>query len=201
MSLRQQRGGETRSNILLAAIECFAQHGYEATGVSEICQRAGVTKGAFYHHFHSKQAVFMELFNRWLEGLDAQLAAARAGAADVPAGLLQMADMAEGVFDAADGQLPMFLEFWTEARHDPAIWQEMIAPYRRYRDYFSGIIQVGIDEGSLRQVDPDVAAQIVVSLAVGLVLQGVLDPQGANWGEVIREGIHMLLQGLEKKPA
>jgi AcrR family transcriptional regulator len=201
MTLRQQRAEETRANILKAAVECFAEHGYAGTGVNEICQRAGVTKGAFYHHFPSKQAVFLELFNRWLEGLDTQLAAARAGSASVPEGLLQMANMAEGVFDAADGQLPMFLEFWTEARHDPAIWQEMIAPYRRYRDYFSGIIQAGIAEGSLRSVDPDVAAQIVVSLAVGLVLQGVLDPKGANWGEVIREGIRILLQGLQRKQA
>ncbi len=197
----QQRGEETRANILLAAIECFAQHGYEATGVNEICLRAGVTKGAFYHHFPSKQAVFLELFNRWLEGLDVQLAAARAEASTVPEALLHMADMAQGVFDAADGQLPMFLEFWTEARHDPEIWRAMIAPYRRYRDYFSGIIKAGVAEGSLRKVAPDIAAQVVVSFAVGLVLQGVLDPQGADWGKVVREGLRILLQGLERKPA
>jgi len=197
----QQRGEETRSNILQAAVECFAQHGYEATGVNEICQRAGVTKGAFYHHFPSKQAVFTELLNRWLDGLDKQLADALAGAASVPEGLLHVADRAEHIFDMADEQLPMFLEFWTEARHDPVIRQEVIAPYRRYRDYFSGIIQAGMAEGSLRQVDPDVVAQIIVSLAVGLVLQGVLDPQGTNWGEVVREGLRMLLQDLEKKQA
>ena len=196
----QQRGEETRSNILTAATECFAQHGYDATGVNEICQRAGVTKGAFYHHFPSKQAVFTELLNRWLDGLDKQLADALAGAPTVPEGLLQMADRTEHIFDMADEQLPMFLEFWTEARHYPVIRQEVIAPYRRYRDYFSGIIQAGMAEGSLRQVDPDVVAQIIVSLAVGLVLQGSLDPKGTNWGQVIREGLRMLLQDLEKKP-
>jgi len=86
----QQRGGETRSRILQAAMECFAQRGYDGTGVAEICRRAEVTKGGFYHHFPSKQAVFLELLNRWLAGLDTQLEAVRAGAESIPEGLLRM---------------------------------------------------------------------------------------------------------------
>ena len=195
----QQRGEETRSNILEAALECFAQRGYEATGVAEICKRASVTKGAFYYHFPSKQAVFLELFNRWLEGIGNQLAEARSEATSVPEGLLRMASRAQSVFDAAGGQLPMFLEFWTEAQHDPVIRKVILAPYRRYRDYFSEIIQAGIEEHTLKSVDPDVAAQVMVSLAVGLVLQGVLDPKGADWGKTTRNAIQILLEGLQNK--
>jgi hypothetical protein len=110
-----------------------------------------------------------------------------------------MTDMAQDVFRVAGGQLPMFLEFWDKAVHDPAIWQATIAPYRRYRDFFSSIIKAGVAEGSLRSVDPDTAAQVIVSLAVGLVLQGVLDPQGADWGKVAQDAIKMLLQGLEER--
>ena len=50
----QKRGEETRSRILDAAQGCFVQHGYDATGVAEICRSAGLSKGAFYHHFPSK---------------------------------------------------------------------------------------------------------------------------------------------------
>jgi AcrR family transcriptional regulator len=195
----QQRGEETRTNILRVALECFAQHGYDATGVAEICKRASVTKGAFYYHFPSKQAVFLELFNRWLEGIDKQLAEARSEATSVPEGLLRMASQAQSVFDAAGGQLPMFLEFWTEAQHDAAIRKVIISPYRRYRDYFSEIIRAGIEEQTLKSVDPDVAAQVIVSLAMGLVLQGVLDPKGTNWGKTTRNAVQILLEGLQKK--
>jgi len=195
----QQRGEETRSNILGAALECFGRRGYEATGVAEICKRARVTKGAFYYHFPTKQAVFLELFNRWLEGIDNQLAEARSEAASVPEGLLRMASKAQGVFDAASGQLSMFLEFWTEAQHDPTVRKVILAPYRRYRDYLSEIIQAGIQEQTLRSIDPDMAAQVMVSLAVGLVLQGVLDPKGADWGKTTRNAIQILLEGLQKK--
>ena len=146
----QQRGEETRSHILRAAGECFAQQGYDGTGVAAICHRAGVTKGGFYHHFPSKQAVFLKLLNRWLAGLDAQLEAARAGAETVPEELLQMAEMVRQVFETTSGQLPIFLEFLARAAHDQAVWQATIAPYRQYRAFFRDMIEAGITEGTIK---------------------------------------------------
>lgn len=194
----QQRAEETRSRILTAAEESFAHYGYDVTGVAEICRRAGVSKGAFYHHFPSKQAVFLELLELWLAELDKQLETIRAAAENVPAALRHMASMAEVVFRAADGKLPIFLEFWTKAAHDPGIWQAMIANYRRYREFFASMIEDGIAEGTLQPTDPETTAQVIVSLAVGLVLQGLLDPHGANWGHVAQEGMNMILKNLER---
>jgi len=195
----QRRGEETHSRILRSAEECFGRYGYDGTGVAEICRRAGVTKGSFYHHFPSKQALFLELLDRWLAELDTPLAAARTEADTVPEGLLRMAEMARPVFQMEGGQLPISLEFWIKAARDPAVWQATIAPYRQYRTFFSGMIEAGIAEGTLRPVDPDMAALVIVSMAAGLGRQGLLDPEGADWGEVAREGVRMLLDGLEKK--
>jgi AcrR family transcriptional regulator len=195
----RRRGAQTRARILQAAEDCFAQRGYDAASVAQICRAAGVSKGAFYHHFPSKQALFLELLDCWLAGLDTQLAAARAGAQTVPEGLVQMAGMTQPVFEAGSGRLPMFLEFWNQAAHDPAVWQATIAPYRRYRAFFSGLVEAGIAEGTLRSVAPEIAAHVIVSLAVGLVLQGSLDPNGANWGRVLEEGVRLLLEGLMRQ--
>ncbi|HHH42183.1 MAG TPA: TetR/AcrR family transcriptional regulator [Chloroflexi bacterium] len=194
----RQRGEETRARILEAAEACFARHGYDATGVAEICRRAGVTKGAFYHHFPSKQAVFLELLDRWLAALDGEVATIHAEAETVPEGLLQMAGVFRQIFREASGRLPMFLEYWSRAARDPAVWQATIAPYRRYRAFFTGIIEAGIAEGSLRPVDPEIAAGVLVSLAVGLVMQGLMDPHGADWGRVAEEGVRILLEGMKK---
>ena len=196
---QQQRSEETRARILQAAEEGIAEHGYEATGVAEICQRAGLSKGAFYHHFPSKQAVFLRLFNRWLAALDADLVRACAGAATIPQGLLRMAAVAPQVFEAGRGRLPVFLEFWTQAAHDPAIWQATIDPYRRYQAFFASLVRAGVAEGSLRPVDPELAARVVLSLAIGLVLQGLLDSDGADWGQVAQEGVRLLIEGLGRR--
>jgi len=195
----QHRGEETRYRILKAAEESFAQHGYDGTAVAQICHRAGVTKGAFYHHFPSKQALFLELLNHWLAGLDARLDTACAAEPTVPERLLCMARMTQKVFRETSGQLPILLEFWSQAARDPIAWQATIAPYRRYRAFFAKMIETGIAEGTLRPTDPQMASQVIVSLAVGLILQALLDPQGADWGQVTEESVRMILQGLERK--
>jgi len=192
------RSEDTRERILRTAEDLFARRGYDATGVAEICAQAGLSKGAFYHHFPSKQAVFLALLQQWLAGLDVELERARAGAPSVPEQLQRMAGVAGQVLRAGSGQLPLFLEFWTQAAHDPSVWAATIEPYHRYRAYFADLIRAGIAEGSLEGLEPVAAAQILLSLALGLVLQGLLDPQGADWGGVARQGMAAFLRGLAR---
>lgn len=195
----QRRGEETHSRILQAAAAAFAEQGYDRTGVAEICRRAQVSKGAFYYHFSSKQDLFLELLGLWLTEMDTELAELGAGREPVPDKLLRMTEQVRRVFQAAGDQLPIFLEFWAQAAHDPAIWEATIAPYRQYRAFFSQMVASGIHEGTLRPMDPDVASRVIVSLAVGLVVQGLIDTEGADWGSVATDGMQMLLEGIERK--
>jgi AcrR family transcriptional regulator len=156
-----------------------------------------VSKGAFYHHFASKQAAFVVLLERWLAIVEGQLVALKGDADEVPAGLLRMADVAQRVFENNAGQLPIILEFWSRACRDPEIRQAAIAPYRQFRELFAEMIAEGTAQGSLAPVDAEAAAQTLVSLAVGVMLQGMLDPDGADWGRVARQGIEILVKGIE----
>ena len=193
----QQRGEETRTRILEVAQEAFARYGYDATGVAEICRRAGVTKGGFYHHFPSKQDVFLEMLERWLEGMDQELEVMRSGEETVPDELRAMTAMVPAVFQEAGGRLTLFLEFLTKAGHSPAVWQATVAPFRKYHAFFAKMISDGIKEGSLRPVDPEMASNLLLSFAVGLLTMGLLDPFGDDWGRVAQEGMDVLLDGIE----
>lgn len=51
---------ETREKLLETALALIWQSNYSVVGVNEICKQAGVTKGAFYHHFESKASLFCE---------------------------------------------------------------------------------------------------------------------------------------------
>ena len=192
----QQRSEETCSRILDAAAASFARNGYERTGVAEICHAAGVSKGAFYYHFSSKQALFLALLQRWLDELDVNIAGLLADAPNVPAALTRMIEAFRTVLHTADGNLPMFMEFMTAAQRDPVIWAATIQPYRRYQTWLASLIQKGIAEGSLRPVDPQLAAQTRVSWAVGMLLQSTLDPQATDWGSAAQASLELLLTGL-----
>ena len=195
----QARSEETRGRILQSAMTLFGRQGFDATGVAEICAAAQISKGAFYHHFASKQAVFLNLLEEWLQSVEVDLAGALAEAPNVVEGLLGMASRTRGIFTAADGRLSIFLEFWAQARKDPEVWRRVIEPFRRYREIFATVIRQGMAEGTIRPVDPTAAAQALVSLAVGLIMQGVFDPQGAEWDLVTREAIRLFIEGIGKR--
>ena len=55
--LRSGGSVKTKDKLLMAAEQRFLQKGYTATTVDEICSSAGATKGAFFHHFPSKEAL------------------------------------------------------------------------------------------------------------------------------------------------
>ncbi len=195
----QLRSEETRNHILEAAQRQFSLNGYDATGVAEICQAAGVSKGAFYHHFPSKQAVFLQLLENWLKVMENGLKAISQSTQDVPHILMQMTDILTIIFQTADGRLPMFLEYWLQASRDEAIWKATLAPYQHYQEFFKGLIERGIEEGSFREVDAHIAAQTLVALAVGLLLQGVLSPQDTEWPQVASRCLQLFLENLALK--
>lgn len=66
-----------RHALLGVGTELMRRSGYSATSVDEICTAAGVTKGAFFHHFPSKEALAKECLNQWQE----HMATAHRGAA------------------------------------------------------------------------------------------------------------------------
>ena len=67
MTVRQTRAEVTRRKIIDAAVELFNDVGYSGTGLGDIIERAGMTKGALYHHFNSKEALAVAVIN---EGSD-----------------------------------------------------------------------------------------------------------------------------------
>jgi TetR/AcrR family transcriptional repressor of nem operon len=62
---------DSRERLLMATIASVAEKGYAATTVDEICAKAGVTKGAFFHHFPSKRSLTVAAVNDWSEKCEA----------------------------------------------------------------------------------------------------------------------------------
>ncbi len=91
MSTQADRRAATTQAILAAARRRFAADGFEATSIDDIAAAAGVAKGAVYHHFDSKEALFAQL----LEGLQAELQTA-----PIPPAMRRLTDPLD-LFEAA----------------------------------------------------------------------------------------------------
>jgi AcrR family transcriptional regulator len=83
MSIREERAGATRAQLLAVAHELFASRGYAGVSTEDVVRAAGLTRGALYHHFTDKQALFAavleQLEQELVSSIGATMAAARSG--------------------------------------------------------------------------------------------------------------------------
>ena len=73
---RQRRAERTRLRILEAASAAFAAHGYDGVSLNQVIRESGLTKGAFYFHFASRDALALAAFRHKQQQLVAQIAEA-----------------------------------------------------------------------------------------------------------------------------
>ncbi|MEO0607819.1 MAG: TetR family transcriptional regulator [Pseudomonadota bacterium] len=63
---------KTRSQLIQTAARLFEDRGYSATSIAEICKHLGITKGALFHHFRTKEELFREVWTRLQVEMDAE---------------------------------------------------------------------------------------------------------------------------------
>jgi AcrR family transcriptional regulator len=141
------RGEATRGELLRAARELFAEHGYAGVGTEKIVERAGVTRGALYHHFEGKERLLEAVY----EQIEADLMQRIAAHAGEVAGADPLAELAVGV------------DVLLDAAHEPEMHRIVLldAPsvlgWERWREIgwrygmglTEGTVQAAIDAGRI----------------------------------------------------
>jgi AcrR family transcriptional regulator len=89
MNRNAERGRATREHLVDVATDLFAADGYDATSIEAVMRAAGVSKGALYHHFPGKDALFEAVLDRTTERIEAALVEAATGL-DSPADLVRV---------------------------------------------------------------------------------------------------------------
>ncbi len=88
MSKKIERGQATRRRLVDTATRLFAEKGYEATSIEDLLRELGMSRGALYHHFDSKEAVFEAVLHE-IEAEVAQATIAASRGARDPASALR----------------------------------------------------------------------------------------------------------------
>jgi len=181
-----------RSNILAAALRCFARRGYHATTVDDIAAEAGVSKGAPYVYFDSKQALFRALYDRWDCGLADRIDAALAGLDDQqrrsPRRTLEVVITAVGahVMDQAD-LCRILIEAQTQAAYLDAVAETVLASQAHAQTGLEQLIEAGKARGEWpADTDSALHARLVLATIHGLMADWHLRPGSFSWQEMAR---------------
>jgi AcrR family transcriptional regulator len=190
--LRSQHVEATRRAVLVAARSLFGSKGYAQTSVDQIAAGARVTKGAVYHHFANKEALFRAVHAEVESEAQARAIAARdPGQPPVD----QIVAMVDGYLDAAldeeirritliDGPALLGLE------------PDLPADQRANEEGLRAFIAVAIERGELVDVDPGVLTPLIGGLALqgGLLIARAGDPDATR--VALGQAIEALLRGL-----
>jgi AcrR family transcriptional regulator len=159
----------TRERILAAALEVFAGKGYHRASVDDIVRASRTSKGAVYHHFATKEAVFIALVDAFAARLAAGVAAAvgeRRGALAKVEGALAAA-LTAFAEDRALARLILL-----EAVSLGALYEEKRAEvHGRFAALIRGYLDEAVRDGSIAPVDTRLATLVWLGAVTEVVTQ------------------------------
>ncbi len=164
-----------REHILDAAEHCFAREGFHRTSMQDICREAGVSPGAFYLYFSSKEDLIAGICEREKTAL-AQALASVAEAPDFMAALSQLGQTY--CLEEPREKLRLHLEINAEAMRNPAIGHNVRAIDDFVAKSFERLLSDAKAKGRINpSADEATIAQIISILGDGLYLRRALDPE------------------------
>ena len=166
---RLERRDNQIRRILDAATSCFRRHGFQGASMQQICAEAGMSPGALYRYFESKEAI--------IEAISEE---DRRKDAEVFSGILTNPDVVEGMVAAAmthirhmheKGTAPLFAEICAESMRNPSVEGSC----RRNMEQVAGMFGAYLGEALERdEIDPpvglDVVLPVMMSIAHGMAL-------------------------------
>lgn len=151
----------TRERFLIAATDLINREGYRGASVDKISARLNVTKGSFYHHNTDKDGLVLACFDRSFELVDEakrKAAAARSGWER-----LWLAAASLAVHQTM-GERGRMLRHHSLAALPVDDRKAVLARFQQMAHSFAGVISDGVADGSIRPVDPLLAAQLVMAM-------------------------------------
>lgn len=177
MARRAAADSPTRDRLIQAAMDVFAARGYHGVTVDDIAAASGTSKGAFYHYFPSKQAIFLSLLDRLVDMVER--------------GVEQAIEQEEGALAKVEAALRVVLEV-ASARRDlarillieaaalgPEFEQGRLGIHRR----FAALIQRHLDRAASDGAIPPQDTRAAAAAWIGAINE-VVTQQLAKGGDL-----------------
>ena len=183
-----------RQQLIEAAWRCVADRGFQSLTVDEVCAEAGVSKGAFYLYFESKQDLLLGLLEDEAAEIDELMSDLER--ADL-GGVERLRRFTRVMIDRGDdpARLQIRADLWSEMSASVAVREKWIAVVRGRRAVLKRWIEASIASGELASVPANALAAILLALGDGLLLHAGLDPSGFRWVNVAK-ALDAILDGI-----
>lgn len=187
--------------IIETAARAFAEHGFEAVSLNELVAATGMSKGAFYFHFSTKEEVALAAFRskqiELIERLSVEVDANADVVDQLTAILLRRAEL---VSDDPSLHCVIRLGGELSARSDAG--SDYASFMETATNTLAGLIRRGIRSGEFRrQLDPEATARAIFAWIVGMDSLSLLDSAGKDLAQRTDEVLALLIPALTADPS
>jgi len=198
----QRYKDEKRAAILTGALECFVSRGFQATTIDDIVKHLGISKGALYGYFSSKEDMYIQMANK---RMDEMVASFSARFKDLPRAVDRITYMFSRIKAQPLQELRKWMSFHMEFMLFASRHPELVELHNRYMDkaiaLLSKLIQDGQQSGEFREdLDAESAAFLFWSVRDGLAFHFLLGGQEQRYSEIISDMEDMVLRYLLINP-
>jgi AcrR family transcriptional regulator len=198
MSPRPDVSEERRTQILEAAMAVFARQGFDQARMDDIAQEAGLSKGALYLYYKSKDAIIAAIlqffFSRAMKKLQGFLESEEPPS--VREQLLRLNQYYVAEMKWMVSLLPLSFQFYAVAARQKTVRQFLKRYFTDYREVLAALVQRGIDRREFRLVQAERVAITIAALYEGLALLWMVDPEATQWEQTGESSLLLLLDGL-----
>jgi len=189
-----------RNQILDAAMPVFARLGFEHARMDDIVEASGLSKGALYWYFKSKEEIITGILRRLFTTDIEQLRGLLESEGTVSERLLLLTRFRVAGLKRLADLLPILVEFYAMTVREGRV-REFIGEYfGSFRELLVDLIQQGIDRGEFRPVSTIETAVTLSAIYEGLTIHWLINPKVVEW-DIIGEGsVRLLLEGLQARP-
>ena len=195
LPLRKRQAKSTRSRIYNTAFELITRHGFDNVTVDEICRQSGVRKGAFYHHFKSKDDIIIEAYKRIDGDLLHEIATWPAGMGNEEKILFIVLFQARKAY--IEGVVAVRPIYKSQIDKGTSFFISPDRPfYRNIRD----AVAAGQTAGEFSaDMSPEELTRLVLSISRGIIYDWCMDDGRYDIVRVMESSFQMILSGLRRR--
>jgi AcrR family transcriptional regulator len=199
MPEKQELSELRRDQILQAATVVFARLGFHKARMEDIVKEAGLSKGAVYWYFDSKDEIITTILDRFMDRELENFQQISQAEGPIPDRLMTMVKLLAREVEAIEDLMPIIYEFYAVAAREESVRKTIQRYFESFSTLLEGVIQVGIERGELRSVPLKETALSLVSLMEGCMLiwiLGAFDHGESNLEEMFETSMNLVLEGL-----
>jgi AcrR family transcriptional regulator len=179
---------ERRAHILAAARRCFVRDGFHQTSMQDLVREAGMSSGAVYRYFDSKDAMIVAIAEENLDEVVAIMGESVRHGVGAGAALASALEYV-GARHAEDGFGAIALLVWSEALRNPALATRLRESFDAGADALAEIARASSVGGA--ELAPEVLANTLLCVLPGYILQVTI--RGADAVKAIPDAVRVLI--------